>query len=472
MKPLEQLLVEWGAGTLSAEDLAELKQRLATPQARTELVDDWLLDEAIYHALRSQPTAAAAAAQTQAGHSHRQPAAKSASVRQRLFPWLVWRELHLSFRWSLLGVAAAACLAVVGSLLYFQKAAVGQLAAAQAQVVVEHAGKKIPAQPGLRLYPGDRIRVPPAGAATIAWDDESTTVELAANTELRLLNPLRGKQLSLPSGSLQASVASQPRWRPLTILTPQAQATVLGTHFSLSVTGTATRLDVLEGAVRLRKTHRTAVDNPPEVIVHGGETAQAAPGAKLAVEFLTGFLSSEVWTVPPGTPLTEAPARGTLVNGPATSGSTANCVERLRGYLLAPASGNFTFWITTIDGTPAELWLSPDANPVHKQRLAYVSPRGAARQSPPRSLNSTSALSADWQRSPSQQSAPQNLVQNRRYYLEVWHQGVGIGSLALGWLQPGDPASAQPKMVDLQSLCPFGEGPEPGTRTGNKEATQ
>ena len=75
---------------------------------------------------------------------------------------------------------------------------------------------------------------------------------------------------------------------------------------------------------------------------------------------------------------------------------------------------------------------------------------GGARQ-----LGLSGALNADWHRSPTQRSAPQNLVQGRRYYLEVWHEGSSIRSLALGWNFPGEPPGTPPRMVDLQALSPL-----------------
>ena len=53
MNRLEQLLAQWEAGALAPAELAELKQLLAQPEARAELVDGWLLSETIYHTLRS-----------------------------------------------------------------------------------------------------------------------------------------------------------------------------------------------------------------------------------------------------------------------------------------------------------------------------------------------------------------------------------------------------------------------------------
>lgn len=269
-----------------------------------------------------------------------------------------------------------------------------------------------------------------------------------------------GKRLSLDTGAIEASVASQPRWRPMIISTPQAEAKVVGTRFSLSALGAATRLDVLEGAVRLRKTHAASKDEPRDVIVRPGQTATAAPEVRLQARLLTGFLSSQVWLVPPGTALEDAPALGT----PSTQLAAAaapNAVECLRGLLTAPATGDYTFWIASKDGeTPAQLWLGTDDQPTHKRKIASVTPPAQGPQAvggraagPARRRGApAAALEADFNRFPSQKSDPQRLVQGRRYYLELRRQGTGLESLDLGWSVPGQPARQE---IDKQALSPF-----------------
>jgi hypothetical protein len=69
---------------------------------------------------------------------------------------------------------------------------------------------------------------------------------------------------------------------------------------------------------------------------------------------------------------------------------------------------------------------------------------------------SGAALQADVQRFPSQASAPQTLVQGRRYYIEIWHEGIGPATIALCWRLPGEPAAAPPRLVDIQALRPLG----------------
>ncbi len=91
-----------------------------------------------------------------------------------------------------------------------------------------------------------------------------------------------------------------------------------------------------------------------------------------------------------------------------------------RGYVTAPATGDYTFWIAADDA--GELYLSADENPVTRQKICacpgYVEPR-------------------IWDRMPEQKSRPIALIANHRYYIEAWHKEAGApGHLAVGWQLP------------------------------------
>lgn len=103
---------------------------------------------------------------------------------------------------------------------------------------------------------------------------------------------------------------------------------------------------------------------------------------------------------------------------------------RLRGYICAPLTGQYTFYIASDE--QSELWLSTDDNPANKVKIAFLnSPVG------PRA----------WTVFPSQKSAPVTLVAGARYYVEVLHkENFGNDNLAVGWVRPDG----------------AGEGPIPG----------
>jgi len=94
--------------------------------------------------------------------------------------------------------------------------------------------------------------------------------------------------------------------------------------------------------------------------------------------------------------------------------------ERYRGYICVPVTGNYTFWISSDDNS--ELWLSTDANPAHKVKIAYVTGYTNYQQ---------------WDKYASQQSAPINLIAGRKYYIEALHkEATGNDHITVGWQLP------------------------------------
>jgi hypothetical protein len=460
VKSFEQLVADWQAGTLTREELEQLRQCLTTAPGRKELLGQWLLDEAIYDTLRPEALAAekAVAPSAQVVPWRRSGAAVT---HRRWFPWLVWHETPISL-FRVAAAAGLACLVMAAVVLYFRLAPVGHLAQVPGLVTLERAGRPVSAVAGASILPTDVLRLSSNAPQplTLSLDAGATRLEVVPGAELRFENPWRGHRLFLKSGAVKAAVAPQSRWRPLTIATPQATAKVVGTRFTLSVAGNVTHLSVLEGAVRFRKTLQSPADSRVEVMVHGGQTVAAARDTKLEVAFLTGFLSSDRWVAPSSATLSEAVSKGAAAPEGMAAPPGSVVVERLRGCLFAPATGQFTFWLASLNGqTPAELWLSTDELPAHKQRLAWVIP--AAGQGLPLPTAQTAgtggfgrALDTDWRRSPAQKSRPVQLVAGRRYYVEVLHQGAGIEALALGWSLPGA-APDRPAMIDINALCPF-----------------
>jgi hypothetical protein len=76
----------------------------------------------------------------------------------------------------------------------------------------------------------------------------------------------------------------------------------------------------------------------------------------------------------------------------------------LRGYLIPPASGNYTFWVASDDGS--QLWFSTSTNPVAAAQIATVTDG-----------NWTSPR--EWDRFPSQKSQTIALNAGEAYYVEA-----------------------------------------------------
>lgn len=97
-----------------------------------------------------------------------------------------------------------------------------------------------------------------------------------------------------------------------------------------------------------------------------------------------------------------------------------NYGSRVRGWVVAPDSGAYTFFIASDDGS--ELWLSDSADAANKKMIASV----------PEWTNPR-----EWGKFPSQKSQPVTLEGGKRYYIEALHkEGGGGDNLAVGWQLP------------------------------------
>jgi GH35 family endo-1,4-beta-xylanase len=97
-----------------------------------------------------------------------------------------------------------------------------------------------------------------------------------------------------------------------------------------------------------------------------------------------------------------------------------NYGTRIRGFLNAPITGEYTFYVAG-DET-AELWLSNSSDSANKQLIASVP---------------SATLVREWTKFPSQRSSVINLVAGQTYSIEALHkEGLGADHLAVGWTQP------------------------------------
>ncbi len=113
----------------------------------------------------------------------------------------------------------------------------------------------------------------------------------------------------------------------------------------------------------------------------------------------------------------------------------------MRGYLLPPATGSYTFWIATDDN--GELWLSSSTNPAAMTRIAYLSGNG------------NWAAPRQWNKYSSQMSAPQALVTGQAYYIEArMKQGTGNDNLAVAW-QSADAGILTTNVIPGEFLAPY-----------------
>jgi hypothetical protein len=159
-----------------------------------------------------------------------------------------------------------------------------------------------------------------------------------------------------------------------------------------------------------------------------------------------GTIAREVWTGINGNSVASIPLGTTpnitdsLTSFEAPTDWAETYGTRIRGYLIPPTTGDYTFWIASDD--ESELWLSTDYNSANRSRIASVVGNTGPRE---------------WNKYPSQKSTARALNAGVRYYVEALHkEGVGGDNVAVGWAKPGQSTAAPSEVIPGSVLAPFG----------------
>lgn len=138
---------------------------------------------------------------------------------------------------------------------------------------------------------------------------------------------------------------------------------------------------------------------------------------KLSVETWNGISGTHVSSIPVDSPPSST-SEITIFETPKNIGD--NYGSRVRGYVIPPTTGNYTFWIASDDRS--ELWLSTDENPGNKKKIAEVAGWTTSRQ---------------WDKYSGQKSVSVSLAAGKKYYVEaLLKEGTGGDHLAVGWQLP------------------------------------
>lgn len=112
--------------------------------------------------------------------------------------------------------------------------------------------------------------------------------------------------------------------------------------------------------------------------------------------------------------------------------------SRIRGFIYAPETGDYIFWLSADD--KGEFWISSSEDPKAKKKLITVDQWSASRE---------------WEKYPSQKSAPVRLEKGKKYYVEALHkEGGGGDNLAVGWQLPSGAKELPIPGIRLESLPP------------------
>ena len=181
----------------------------------------------------------------------------------------------------------------------------------------------------------------------------------------------------------------------------------------------------------------------------------------------TGEISREVWTGVSGTSVSQIPTgttpdvTDTLTSFEAVDWNNSsdnntwanNYGTRVQGYLHAPETGNYIFWISTDDNS--ELWLSTDDSEANKQLIAQQPDWNPWRI---------------WNDEDDQRSdlffGTVSLTAGQRYYIEALQkENTGGDHLAVAWRKPsdtGDPDNGSDSHIIPGSVLEiFGGSPPP-----------
>lgn len=117
-------------------------------------------------------------------------------------------------------------------------------------------------------------------------------------------------------------------------------------------------------------------------------------------------------------------------------------LERMRGYLHPPATGEYTFWIASDNSS--ELWLSLDEDPGKVKRIALLKSGQWVNQ-------------REWSRYPWQRSEPIVLNSNSVYYIEAFEEQLTLAdNLSVAWQGPG----LEQSVIAGSYLSPYIENPD------------
>jgi len=130
---------------------------------------------------------------------------------------------------------------------------------------------------GEGLAAEDGVETAGDGSLALLELPDGSRIELGADSSIERLTEKQGRRVvALARGTLTATVTKQSAGRSLVVTTPQAEVTVLGTQFTLTILPESVRLEVLEGRVLMKR-----LPDGASVEVSAGNAAVAAKGLKL-----------------------------------------------------------------------------------------------------------------------------------------------------------------------------------------------
>lgn len=145
-------------------------------------------------------------------------------------------------------------LAGMGTALYYLRyPTLARLTAVSGEVVITYGDKVKQAKLNHRLISGMEIETRGRGSQAVIELRDQSMIRLPGEGRLMIARRDGRQELRLFCGSFEANFQKQPAGKPLMIVTPQAQSEIVGTSIKIETTPVSTRLEVVEGHVRLKR---------------------------------------------------------------------------------------------------------------------------------------------------------------------------------------------------------------------------
>lgn len=306
------------------------------------------------------------------------------------------------------------------------------------------------------------VRVPMIGGVRYDIDLEFFDLTGGARCRLFWYSPSQPRQI-IPRERLYP--ASAPLAPPSHVSSTDAVALVGGPVLipvvasngaSVSVSGAPAWLTYNNGVLSGTPPAGTAGDYQILITLTDAEGTTVSL-VNLRVNDTGGNIGREQWNGISGTGIASIPVHTTptstssLSRLQAPSDVADNFGSRIHGYITAPATGNYYFWISASHA--AELWISNDDEPVNAFKRAWVT---------------TGTSAEEWTNAgePRQKSPWLAMEEGKRYYVEILHKaGTGADHLAVGWQKPGQSGNAPTEIVPGYVLSPY-VAPPPGSTPG------
>ncbi|MBK1882373.1 cadherin domain-containing protein [Luteolibacter pohnpeiensis] len=267
---------------------------------------------------------------------------------------------------------------------------------------------------------------------SVAWQPPSQSRQIIANEYLEYPGTLANRAPWLPNMTYRVTEGSAINTAIATLTAGDFEPGSVLSGFTITSgnTGNAFSLNPDTGVLSVNGTLSFATLPKYYIGVKVTDSGGLTTTAEIAVEVMARAVKREVWNNVTGKEVEYLTALSSYPDHPDSTSYISmfeapqnvgdNYGQRLSGYLRAPETGSYTFWIASDDDS--ELWMSSDSDPANKSLIAYA-------------LSSTGNRS--WETYDTQKSATIQLTAGEYYYMEVLQkEGTGNDYAAVAWSGP------------------------------------